>query len=386
MAKGTGTPKVISNITNGNLLRQVNVTDGVAGIVATVSTSALIGAVKTVYSLQDAESKGYTLEAEPFVHRHLSEFYQELGGTQELWILGTEDTMTMAQALTSTNQNGVLKLLTISQGRVNIVGVMRDPATAYTGGEAYLDSDVQAAILASKALAQYQQSINRPVRFLIEGRVVNPTVANTFKPNTSTNGYAGVVLSSTLNDGSASVALVLARAVKYEAHIKLGNGQNGALSIIQGYIGSRKIEEFTPTELDVLSDNGYIIFHIREGVSGYFIGRDNMASDDDFHILVHGRIIDKAQRIAASTSTPFLETSIRMTSEGTINETDAKYLEDIIKQQLLANMADQVSAIDILIPLNQDIVNNSTLEVIIKVLPLGYLTWIVVNLGLTNKI
>lgn len=386
MSQGTGTPKVITNITNSNLLRQVNITDGVAGIVATATTPTIIGVVKTVYSLDDAITKGYTLADEPFIYGILKEFYTELGGSQELWVLGVEDTMTMEQAVTSTNANGAKKLLTISQGRVNLVGVLRDPAADYVAGNKFLDTDVEAAVTASKTLAQYQQSINRPVRFLIEGRVANSSTANTYLPNSASNGYAGVVLGSTANTGSASVGLALARAVKYQAHIKIGNGQNGALSITQAYIGSRKLEEFTPSELDVLSDAGFIIMHIREGVSGFFFGRDSMASDDDFRILVHGRLIDKAQRIAALTSTPFIETALRVTDEGKVNETDAKYIEDTIKQQLQAAMSDQISDVDVLVPTDQDIVNTSTLDVQIKIQPLGYLTWIVVTLGLTNNL
>ena len=386
MAQGTGTPKVITNVANGNLLRQVNITDGVAGFVATVSTPALIGVVNKVYSLDDAIAKGYTEVAEPFLYGILNEFYTELSGSMECWILGTEDTMTMAQAVTSTNNNGAKKLLTVSQGRVNLVGILRKPSSGYNGGTDFLDSDVSAAVTASKTLAQYQQSINRPVRFLIGGRVNDVTKANTYQPNTASNGFVGVVLGSSANNGTPAVGLALSRAVKYEAHIKIGSGQNGALGLLNAYIGSKKIEEFTPTELDNFANAGFIILHIREGISGFFFGRDNMASNDDFRILVHGRLIDKAQRIATATTTPFLETSVRVTSEGTINEADAMYLEQTIKSQILAQMQDQISNVDVIIPTDQDLINTSTLEMQVKIQPLGYLTWIVVNLGLTKTI
>ena len=271
MAQGTGTPKVITNVSNGNLLRQVIITDGVAGIVATAKLAENIGKVTTVHSLSDAENKGFTSENEPFIYGILSEFYTELGGSQEFWILGAEDTMTMSQMSTSTNTNGALKLLTESSGRVNLVGILRDPADSYDGGTEFLDSDVSAAVTASKVLAQYQQSINRPVRFLIEGRVENPSVANTYKPNTSENGYTGIILGSVTSGGTGAVGLALARAVKYEAHIKIGSGQNGALSITSAFIGTKKIEEFTPTELDNFANDGFIIIHIREGISGFFL-------------------------------------------------------------------------------------------------------------------
>ncbi|WP_234111678.1 DUF2586 family protein [Chryseobacterium sp. R2A-55] len=383
---GQGTPKVSANISSGNLLRQIQVTDGVAGIVGTAVKPANIGVVKTVYSLDDAITKGYSQTDEPFLHRQISEFYQELGGNMELWILGTEDTMTLENAVTSTNDNGLKKLLTISQGRVNIVSVCRNPSNTYVPPAGFLDKDSEKAVTASKTIAQYQQSINRPVRILIEGRVTDVTANPLYQPNTATNTFAGVVIGGTQNDGSASVGVALARAVKYPAHIKLGNGQNGALSITSAYIGNKKLEEFTPTELDNLSDAGYILLHIREGVSGYFFGVDNMAGTDDFHILVHGRLIDKAQRIATAANTQFLETSVRMAKDGTLNDTDAKYLEDVIKSQIRAKMAEQISDVDVIVPTDQDLINTSSLGMTVKIQPLGYLTWITVNLGLTKNI
>lgn len=386
MAQGTGTPKVITNVTNGNLLRQINITDGVAGIVATAKTGGLIGKVNTVYGLDDAVKKGYTEAAEPFIYGILEEFYTELGGSQELWVLGTEDTMTMAQAVTSTNNNGALKLLTVSKGRVNLVGIMRDPAVAYDAGEEFLDTDVSAAVIASKALAQYQESINRPVRFLISGRVANTDIENTYNPNTASNGYAAAVLGSVSSNGRPAVPLALARSVKYEAHIKIGSGEKGALSINSAFIGDRPVEEYTPTELDAFANAGFIVLHIREGISGFFFGRDNMCSDDDFRILVHGRLIDKAQRISTATTAPFVETSVRITPDGKINDADATYMEETIKSQLLSQMGDQISGADCIISLDQDIINTSTLEMQVKIQPLGYLTWIIINLGLTKTI
>ncbi len=385
MAQGTGTPKIITNVSNGNLLRQVTITDGVPGLVATANTVGLIGTVKTVYSLDDAANKGYTAAAEPFIHRILEEFYTELGGSMELWILGVEDSMTMAQAVTATNNNGAKKLLTQSLGKANIVGICRKPSGAYNAGPGFLDADVSAAVTASKGLGEYQQSINRPCRFLIEGRVANSNVANTYNPNSGTNGFTGVVLGGSINDGSASVGLALARAVKYPAHIKIGNGQNGALSMTSAFIGSKRLDEFTPSELDAYASSGFMVFHIREGISGFFLGRDNMATNDDFRILVHGRLIDKAQRIAAATTTNFLETSIRITKEGAINDADAAYLEQTIKAQIRAQMGDQISDVDVIIPTNQDVINTSTVEMQVKIQPFGYLTWIIVNLGLTQN-
>ncbi|MBY0245842.1 MAG: DUF2586 family protein, partial [Sphingobacteriaceae bacterium] len=361
MAQGTGTPKVNVNVSSGNLMRQVQVLDGVAGIVGTCATASNIGVIKTVYSYDDAVAKGYTEIAEPFMNGQIKQFYDELGGNQELWMLGVEDTMTMENMVKTTNANGIKKLLTISQGKVNMVYVCRKPSASYTMPAGFLDKDVELAVLASKAICQYQQSINRPIRILLEGRVNNVDFATVYAPNTASNSYVGVVLGGSANDGSAVGVLALARACKYAAHVKLGNGQNGSLTLAQAYIGTKKLEEFDPIELDNFSNAGYIVLHHREGAAGYYFGVDNMAGADDFKILVHGRLIDKAQRIATATTTPFLETSVRVTNTGTINEADAVYLEDLVKSQIKTKMNEQISNVSVIIPTDQDIVNSSEL-------------------------
>lgn len=386
MAQGTGTPKVSVNVASGNLLRQIQVIDGVAGIVGTAQDSAQIGVIKTVFSYEDAVSKGYSEINEPFLNGQIAQFYNELGGNQELWILGCNDSMTMAQMASVTNDNGLKKLLNFSLGRVNMVYLCRKPSNLYTMPAGFLDIDVSNAVVASKALAQYQQSINRPVRILIEGRINNVTFTPYYEPKMATNSYVGVVLGSDKNNGSAAGALALARACKYAAHIKIGNGQNGSLAINQVYIGTKKLEEFYPVELDNFSDAGYIIMHHREGSAGYYFGVDKMAANDDFRILVHGRLIDKAQRIATTTMQPFIETAVRISPNGNINETDATYIEQVVIAQINASMGNQISGIDVIIPIEQDLINTSTLDMQVKIQPLGYLTWIVINLGLTKTL
>ena len=388
MSQGTGTPKVTVGVATGNLLRQILVIDGVAGIVGTVATSGLIGLVQQVYSYDDAVAKGYTVAAEPFLNAQIAQFYNELGGNQKLWVMGVEDTMTLTQMVTVSNVNGLKKLLLAAQGEITLPYITRKPAGSYAmeAGH-FLDQDVEAAVIASKALAQYQQSINRPVRILIEGRTNDLSFAP-YDLKAATNTYVGVVLGKDLSTGTAYPmgAVALARACKYGSHVKIGNGQNGALSVTSVKIGTKAIEDYYPEELDAFSNKGYIIAHQRQGAAGYYFGVDNMAGADDFHILVNGRVIDKAQRIAVATATPLLETSVRVNTDGTINETDAKHLEDTIKQQLKAGLAGQVSDVDVNVPTDDNIIKTSTGVIEVKVLPLGYLTWLNITIGLTANL
>lgn len=377
-------PGVNVNVENGNLLRQIAVLDAVPALMVTVNTAALVAALLEVYSLADAESKGITAEAEPFAHKLLEEYYNELGGKQRLFLFGTDASMTMAEVLTASEANGVSKLLRLGLGEINLVAIARKPTANYNPGTAFLDADVAAAVTASKSVGEAMQRANTPIRFFIEGRVADAGKTNAYKPNEATNGFAGVVLGGTANDGSAAVSLALARACKYGAHIKLGSGENGALSASQIYIGTDKLED--RVDMETLHDAGFITFMHRPGSAGYFFGVDNMCSKDDYHILVHGRVIDKVQRIAVEAYQPYVENGIRMEQDGSINATEAADIEAALKAAILAAMSEQISQVEVHVPLNQDVINTSSLSVEVKVMPLGYLSWITVNLGLAANL
>lgn len=376
-------PGVSVNVTNANLLRSIDAPDGVGAIVATATVAANIGKVEQVFSLQDAEKKGYSFADEPFLHEKIEEFYKELGGNQKLWVMGVAETMTMANVVDSTNANGLRKLL-LAAGDVTRVAIARKPSAGYNAGTKFLDSDVPAAVLGCLPLCQAQQKKNQPIRILLEGRIAKENVINDFKPNEANNGFVGVVLGGTKADGSASVGVALARACKYPVHVKIGSGQNGALTVGQIYIGTTPIEE--RLDIENLHDEGFITFQRRPGTAGYFFGRDNMCTTDDYRILVHGGVIDKAQRIAAAAYTPYIENNVRINADGTINDNDAKHLEDILKASIRSGMNEQISDVDVIINPSQNIINTSNLEVQVKILPFGYLTWITVTLGLTTEL
>lgn len=378
-------PGIQIEVTSGNLQRQISAPDGIGAIIATAFVVGNIAAPKVVYNLPDAIEKGYTESDEPFIYDLLKTYYTELGGNKKLYIMGIAETTTMADALTSTNVNGAAKLLQFAQGEISLLAIARKPVAGYDGGEAFFDSDVQASVLACKALAQAWQGKNTPLRIFIEGRVENENVVNTFKPNTASNGYCGVVLGGTVANGSAAVTLVLARACKYGAHVKIGNGQNGALYVSQMYVGTKKYEE--RVDMETFHDDGFITVQKRPGLAGYYFGRDNMASADDFKILVHGRVIDKAQRVTAQAYAQYIETDVDLDDDGSIKDSDAYHLEKILEQAILSNLAGQISNAKVVIdPEQTGVLQSSNLAADLAVLPLGYLTWITVRLGLTSQI
>src|SRR6185312_13056164 len=98
-------PVVATSFSNGNLNKFIAVIDGQAALVGSALTPANYGKVFTVTSLADAESQGITALLEPEANRQVAEFYGELAGKQQLYLLLLDPATTMAQMLDSTNPN-----------------------------------------------------------------------------------------------------------------------------------------------------------------------------------------------------------------------------------------------------------------------------------------
>jgi hypothetical protein len=373
-------PKVSILYSNGNLLQDVDAVDGIAALCGTGSTAGLLGVPTTVYSLEDAEGKGFTEAAEPELYRHLKEFYGELAGNQELHVMLVPNTMTMDQMLDNTNEAGAKKLITDAQGKVRLLGVFHKPAAGYNGGTDFIDTQVGAAITKAKVFAEARLAELVPLRILIEGRVANASANNTLQPKTSSNGYAGVVLGGTRADGSASVGLALGRAVKYGAHIKLGKVANGPLAIGTAYIGDKQIKDVI--NLTELHDAGFISLMQHPQKAGFYFGIDRMSSTDDYRLLAYGRVVDKAAVIAAAVYVEDLEGEVAIDADGKIDVSVLSHLEAKIRQQINLNMADQISALIVYINPSQDVINTGKLTIKLRVRPFGYTSFIDIDLGL----
>lgn len=375
-------PKVNISFGNGNLLQDITGVDLAPGIVGTVATVGLQGVCKSVQNLDDAATQGYTESAEPDMYRHIKEYYAEVAGNKTLWVMGVPDTMTMAQMLTNTNADGAKKLCIAAGGAIRLLAVFRKPPAGYNAGADYMDADVAAAVTASKVFAAARLAELVPLRILVEGRVADDTDAVIYSPNTATNGYAGVVLGGSLSNGSASVGAALGRASAYGAHIKLGKVANGPLSLTAAYIGSKAIKDVT--NLEVLHDKGYITFMIHPQKAGFYFGKDFMASADDYRFLTNGLIVDKAAVIAAAVYINELQGEVEVDAAGKISELDINHLKGRIEQQIQVGMPGQISALDVYISPNQNIVNTGTLNIKLSITPLGYTSTINVEIGLKS--
>ena len=352
-----GFPKVKVNISDGNLLRTINAPDAVPALL----TKEYTGGILTVFSTDDAVKKGITAQAFPNTAALVEMFYKELAGNTRLYIAAQSEA----------------NLENLTARGVNIA-VWHD--ASFTG------ESLTALSNTLKSTCQKMQSSGYPVRVLVGGGLNEETLLE-FNVKELDNPYIGIVVGEDSETGVSIAAAALARCCKYGAHIKIGSGQNGALVSVSGVnIGGKGYTEYNLAQLEVMHDNGFIMPQHRTGAAGYYFGQDNMCSNGDFRILAHGRIIDKAQVIIQQAYAPFIEDTIRVSDDGTLDEGDVSYLENVLECSILANMTSQISGVQVVIDKQQDIINTSTLEVSCRIQPLGYTTWINVTLGLATAI
>ena len=176
----------------------------------------------------------------------------------------------------------------------------------------------------------------------------------------------------------------LGRAVKYGAKIKIGKVANGPLAIPQVYIGTKLLKDYT--NLVALHDSGIISFMQYPSKAGFYFGVDRMASTDDYRLLAYGRVVDKAAIISALVYVNEIEGEILIGSDGRIDQLDLEHLKGIITQQIKLNMDDQISSFMVTIDPTQNITATGKLIIKESIQPLGYKTFIEIDLGLNAPV
>jgi hypothetical protein len=137
---------------------------------------------------------------------------------------------------------------------------------------------------------------------------------------------------------------------------------------------------------DELHGLGYISFVTYPNKAGYYFGIDNMASKDDFKILVHGAVIDAVAKVVSDTFINELEGEVDTNEDGTIKEIDAKHLEDIVTLRVNSTLGDRLTQFVPLVDRTVNIIETGRTKVKMRVLPVGYNTFIETEIGLASSI
>lgn len=387
-----GLPNVQIVLQNGNLGGIAAFAEGVAALIGTgaaVANKIQIGDPRMVTSLAGAEVIGITLEDNPDMYRHVKEFYEGAGLTSnaELYLMIVPNTMTQTQMWDLSNENGIVKLLEYAQGRIRLAASFFKPAGGYSPTLTHaIDEDSLTALQKAQATGEAYAANNVPIRCVIEGRAFNGTTANLTDLHTYSYNRAGILIAGSANDGSASVGALLGRYAKNPVQRKPSRIKDGAVPIVEAYIGSTKIDNFSG--MDTVHDKGYMTLRIVNGKVGYYFngGFSASSASDDYHLIERGRVIDKAHIIAYQTYLEELDDEVLIEADGTLSIGRVKTLEKKIEQVINEAMTAQseVSSVTATINPAQNLLSNPTLSVALNIVPVGYQSAIKVYLGFTN--
>lgn len=156
------------------------------------------------------------------------------------------------------------------------------------------------------------------------------------------------------------------------------------LGPVQGIVSLIHDEQASPS-LDQL---GFTTFRTIIGRTGFYVtqGRMKAPEGSDFAFVTERRVLDKACRIARNAALRYLNSSVRVDGAGNILEQDAQAIEAHIGGQLAAGLVSpgEASAADVQVQRDGNILSTRALGLKVRVRPLGYISYITIDIGFVN--
>lgn len=369
--------------------------DGVFGIIFTApaADSLAVGTPALITSLEDAADLGidaaYDTANSVSVYKHLKEFYDEAGAGASLYIMLLSQALSLQDVTTKTNLTYAPALLDYAQGKISVLGVVRNPSGGYsptvTNG---IDVDTENAITTAQALAEEYFAKFRPIRVILPARHYNGTVGDLPDLKATGKNRVGVLLGDTASGTNAAIGLLLGRAAKIPVQRNIGRVKDGSLAITTAYIGTDTVED-AQGDWATIHTQGFISLRRYDDKAGYYFTNDIMATadTDDYNRLNRGRVIDKATRLAYATYINELLDDVPVDENtGRLPAALVKYYQQQITNQIGTSMQanGEISGLEVIIDPAQNILSTGELCVELRIIPVGSIDKIVIKLGFSN--
>lgn len=309
-------PNVTIEQTNGNLGRTEPQTDGISLLVGSGVTAGSItaGTVAGPFlTLAEVEAAGitaaYDTTNDSLMHQHASDFYANAPAGTELYILVLAPTVTMTQALDKT-LNHVAKAIRDTGDKVRLIGIGRIPSEADTLTNQF-ETDLSTAIPKAQELRNYlfEAPYHTPVQIVIEGRNWQGNPGSSKDNHQFAANRVSVVISQDYDVATRDAAyakyahygLALGILARDAVQRNIGRVKSGAIAIGTPALSNGvKLAATDPATLEALNAKGYIFIRRVPGLEGFYFNDDHTCAPltDDYCKIAHGRVMDKASRIA----------------------------------------------------------------------------------------
>jgi len=150
-----------------------------------------------------------------------------------------------------------------------------------------------------------------------------------------------------------------------------------------------RVKDITKTDLEGIYDKGYLFYKKFKGQIGTYAVDTLTCTDElsDYFDIQLNRTIDKAIRNVRDVLVRKLHSKILLASDGTISPLTISLFNDIVSTPLDTMKADtEITNYSIFIDPNQNVLQDSTVNIDIKILPYATARWIDITIGYTATI
>lgn len=382
-------PNVNITLANGTLGQTLQTADGVCGMVLVGASEGTIvqGSPFTVISLDDAKTKGLTQANNPIAYKEITEFFNEAGTGATLYVLLVANTVTVESMADQTNANGAVKLLDYAAGKIRILGIMDDPSAYTPTITSGLNAKVATAKTNMQTLATTYFNKQWPFRAVIAGENFSGTATALTDQISSAQNRVSILIGDTAaSTNRAAIGLLLGRLAVIPVQRKVSRVKTGPLTSSTAYIVATDATQYTTTA--TIHDRGYITIRTFPNKSGYYFTGDPTctATTDDYRFIARGRVIDKAQILAYATYVEEIDNEVLVNTDGTLNAGYCKFMEQQVTNQLNLIMTanNEISSATCYVDPAQNVLSTNIVNVVLKIVPVGYSSTINITLGFSN--
>jgi len=391
---------VTTVVQQGGIGRRGPSRDGVAGLLwysdtlpAGFSSSTR---EKRVLTLEDAEALGIldTVSAVQVLHYHVSEFFR-LNPEGELWIgiYDVPDTYDFTE---------LEALYNAAQGDIRITGIYANLLTFV----ASQITAIQAVITTQEALGYHSSVLYAPNFASGTDRSAVADARALTAPKVTTvigqdGGGAGAALFTAKGFSISCLGAELGALSRAQVQQSIGNPANFDISDgteleTLALSSGKLLSTVSNSLLSDLKGKGYsVVRKYTPKLAGSYLERvpTSVSATNDYAWIEFNRTIDKARRNIESILTPQLQSGVPTKSDGTLRDDVIGYFQNLVGGVLLDMMAAGEISGDagdikkmVLIDPTQNIQATSTLEITVKIIPVGVAEFITVKIGFTTSL
>lgn len=383
----------------GGLKRRAEGEDHVSALLFYSAEATHLPDLLEVYSVEDAERNKVSLAKTPMVYYHVAEFFRVAPGSKLLVRVVPAESYDRSFAEIKNMQQQ-------AAGAIRQVGVWLGYSN--TAEEANLNQ-----------VCEELAAMNMPLSAVVAYRMTKEELAAL--PTLGANAYPRVSVCIAQDGGGLGASLAkkggadkpavtaigacigaIARAKVHEsiAWVEKQNmvsttypskSENLAKELdVVALVDGTLINELTPEQQELINNKRYLFLRKHVGQAGSY-WNDSFTADkpnSDYAYIESNRTVDKAVRGIYKSLLPHLSGPLRIDSKtGSISVGTTIFLETLAKECLIQmERAGELSGFEVKIDPNQSVLSSSKLNIAVKLIPMGVLRQINVNIGFTVKI